>query len=104
MNCCLRGRSSFVIVWRANRPPTFKEAIEAGYAEVIRPQHSWVVRQTFSLAISVVPTWEEAGRRLAKFDADGEAGVVLGAAALDIACERVAAALRRRDMWDTRRI
>ena len=89
-------------LWREPRPSTFKQALDAAYKASVGPFHGWMLQRTFSIAISVVPTWAEAHDRLEAFDIDGEAGLMRSIAALDPVLDRMEAALRSRDLWDVR--
>ena len=54
------------------------------------------------MATSVVPSWPEVRVRLDNFDMSGEEGCLATVAALHPVLDRIEAALRERDMFDTR--
>lgn len=91
-------------MWREPRPPTFKEAIDIAYQKSICSYHSWLVQNTFNVAIAAVPTWIEARDALDELDAAGEAGLLQSIAALDPVLDRMQTALKARDLWDTRQV
>lgn len=91
-------------MWAEPRPPTFKEAIDLAYQKSICAYHSWLVQNTFNVAISAVPSWIEARDALDNLDAAGEEGLLLSISALDPVLARFEAALKERDLWDQRQI
>mmetsp|Transcript_5641 Transcript_5641/g.14944 ORF Transcript_5641/g.14944 Transcript_5641/m.14944 type:complete len:356 (+) Transcript_5641:74-1141(+) len=91
-------------MWREPRPPTFKEAIDLAYQNSIRDYHSWLVQNTFNVAVSTVPSWAEARDALDELDVAGEAGLLRSIAALDPVLSRMEAAIKQRDLWDIRQV
>ena len=79
----------WVRMWHEPRPRTFKEAVDAGYRAHIEAHHHWMLQRAFAVATTAVPTWEQAGARLAAFDSEGEAGVLRCVAVLEAALERI---------------
>ena len=63
-----------------------------------------MLQNAFAIAITIVPTWEEAHEYFAAFDPEGEEGVLSAVGVLDTVVGRIEAALRARHLWDDRRI
>lgn len=91
-------------MWSIPRPDTFTEAVNIAYEKSLRRYHSWLVQNTFSVAVAAVPTWAEARDALDGLDAAGEEGLMKSIIALDPVLKRMEKALRERDMWDERPI
>ena len=91
-------------MWRDPRPATFKEAIDLAYQKSICAYHSWLVQNTFNVAVAAVPTWTEARDNLDGLDVAGEEGLMKSIAALDPVLGRMEAALKARDLWDVRQV
>ena len=98
-----RFLSMWCDLWIEPRPPTFREALMKAYNTHIRPHHSWLVRRTFSLAVSVVPSWAVARERLNEFDERGEAGMLANVAMLRVVLGRIDAALQAEGLSDRRK-
>lgn len=91
-------------LWREPRPSTFGDALNLAYEKSIKPYHGWVVQRTFALSTSVVPSWPEVHDRLEAFDEDGEEGLLRSIAALDPVLDRIEEALRKRGLYDERKV
>ena len=87
-------------LWIEPRPPTFREALMRAYGTHIQPHHSWILRRTFSIAVSVVPSWATARERLNEFDERGEAGMLKNVAMLRLVLSRIDAALTEEGLSD----
>ena len=70
------------------------------YGTHIQPHHSWILRRTFSIAVSVVPSWATARERLNEFDERGEAGMLKNVAMLRLVLSRIDAALTEEGLSD----
>jgi len=91
-------------MWSIPRPDTFTEAVNIAYDKSLRRYHSWLVQNTFSVAVAAVPSWDEARDALDGLDVAGEEGLMNSIIALDPVLKRMEKALRERDMWDERPI
>ena len=100
----MAGDSRRLIEEEKAKTVTMKEAIDLAYQKSICAYHSWLVQNTFNVAVAAVPTWTEARDNLDGLDVAGEEGLMKSIAALDPVLGRMEAALKARDLWDVRQV